>query len=179
MGGAKKFIPHFKQINDKARGGTNSDRPLYISEHSIFFAEELANYVLEGSIPVTYTEAQTLITNSALQAGSHYFLTDKADAGILLLAVTSNKFSLEGQGIFLNPDYNENGVQSANMFGGWYAVGEGAFVNGNIVIWDGFHYEVTDSGAFAGTNPGTNAAAYTLLPKSASNVEPKESILFS
>lgn len=170
-----------QQNNNRARGGIGSDRQIFHSEFNQLFAEELATYDLEAVVPITYAEAQTAITNSTLVAGTHYKLTDKADGGIILLAVALNQFSLEGQGIFLNPDFQGVGVLGADIKGVWYVGGEASWVNGDIVFWDGLHYEVTDSGAFDGiNNPDTNVAAYTLLTKSIVNgyIEEVDFILY-
>jgi len=131
-------------------------------------------------INVTYSEAVDLISNSNLNEGFHYKITDRADAGIILLAVSTNQFSLEGQGIFLNPDFQGAGALSADVQGVWYVGGEAGYVNGNIVFWNGNHYEVTDDAAFAGKDPSDNSLAYTLLSKSVVNgyIEEVDFILY-
>lgn len=173
-------------LNNRLKGGTNSDRPLLVSEFKREFDLLAALLQTDEVIVVNYAEAQTLITDynagtgDGLAAGSHYFISDKADRGILLLAVTSNSFSLEGQGIFLNPDFQDIGTLTGTINGMWYAGGEGTFTNGTIVFWNGLHYEVTDDGAFDTTDPATNVLAYTLLSKSIANgyIEEVDFILY-
>jgi len=131
-------------------------------------------------INVTYSEAVDLISNSNLNEGFHYKITDRADAGIILLAVSTNQFSLEGQAIFLNPDFQAAGALGADVQGVWYVGGEAGYVNGNIVFWNGNHYVVTDDAAFAGTDPSATPLAYTLLTKSVANgyIEEVDFILY-
>lgn len=137
----------------------------FISNLNIQTDEDTTNNLIE----VTYAAAQALIASSSLIIGEHYKLTDKADNGIILLAVSTNQFSLEGQAIFLNPDFQGTGALGADVQGVWYVGGEAGYVNGNIVFWNGFHYEVTDDAAFAGTDPSATPLAYTLLSKSVAN----------
>jgi hypothetical protein len=76
-------------------------------------------------ITVTKSELDDLITNSLLQDGATYKITgvhpDLYDDGttsgttIFLKALTNNKLSIEGSGLFYNPKYN----QSVDEFGIW------------------------------------------------------------
>lgn len=123
---------------------------------------------------VTYSEAQTLITNSGLIAGEHYLISDKADAGIILLAVSTNQFSLEGQGIFLNPDFQN--VYGSNV-GVWHSGLVGLVLGTSVVIWDGLHYESV-TGA-VGTAPSGDVVNWVLVPKSAADyIEEVDFILY-
>lgn len=150
----------------------------FLSNLNIQTDSDITNNVLE----VTYAEAQALVASSSLVVGEHYKLTDKADLGIILLAVSNNQFSLEGEGIFLNPDFQGVGSLAFNIKDVWYAGGEGGlgYVNGDVVFWNGLHYQVTDSGAFAGTDPSVTPLAYTLLSKSVANgyIEETDFILY-
>ena len=168
-------------LNNRLKGGTNSDRPLLVSEFKREFDLLAALLQTDEVIVVNYAEAQTLITDynagtgDGLAAGSHYFISDKADKGILLLAVTPNQFSLEGQGIFLNPDFqgvgDYTGIPLFNLNQGvWYAGLEGSLSFADVVFWNGYHYKMIDSGELAGTSPDVTPLAYTVLPKSAANV---------
>jgi len=172
-----------QQNNNRARGGFGSDRQIFHSEFNQLFAEELDNYNLDSVVTVTYTEVQTLINDYiagngvGLVAGTHYKLSDKGDKGIILLAVAPNQFSLEGQGIFLNPDFqgvgDYSGVSGYNVTRGvWYEDGENLaiFVNGDIVFWNGLHYKLVDDQSVNLTNPSLNGGAYEVLPKSTANV---------
>ena len=130
---------------------------------------------------VTYAEAQTLITNSELIAGDHYLISDKADNGIVLLAISANQFSLEGQGIFLNPDFQAIGTRAADIQQVWYS-GLEPLAAGLVVIWNGVMYETTPDapGDYNGLGPDNNPQAYTLIPKSVINgyIEEVDFILY-
>lgn len=183
-----------QQNNNRARGGTGSDRQIFHSEFNGLFAEELANYSLDSVVTVTYTEAETLIndyiagTGVGLVAGTHYKLSDKADKGIVLLAISPSKFALEGQGIFLNPDFQNVGDYSSTPIpylstrGVWSFSLESdpSFDNGSIVFWNGLHYIVIDDGGFDTTDPATNGDAYEILVKSVANgyIEEVDFILY-
>lgn len=43
-------------------------------------------------------------------------------------------------------------------------------ITGNIVIWNGLHYQCTDMTAIDGNDPATNTTAYTLLPITDANM---------
>lgn len=127
-----------------------------------------------GVISITYANAAIEANKCALILGSHYLITDRADLGIMLLAVTPCSFSLEGEGIFLNADYqgagDYSGVTAYNStLGVWTTAIDAAVVNGDVVFWDGLHYETTDATSVAGTDPSVNILAYTLLAKAGTN----------
>jgi hypothetical protein len=137
-----------------------------------------------------YTEIEDLKNNSLLEKGVRYKITDRADNGIVLSAISSNKFSLGGEGVFLNPDFQSVGnysgvlaevsVAYGNTLGVWQST-EPGYADGDVVFWDGLHYIVSDAGALAGTDPVSAPLAYTTLPKSAANVgyiEEVDSILY-
>lgn len=147
-----------QQKNGRATG--SRDREIFHSEFNGLFAEQLATYTLGGIIPVTYAEAQTLITNSSLEEGNHYFLSDKADAGILLLAVTTNQFSLEGQGVFLRPDFQNTYL---NNVGGWHSGLAGLVANTSVTIWNGLQY--TNLTGVVGTAPDGDLVNWAVIPK--------------
>ena len=71
-------------------------------------------------ITVTKSELDVLVTNSNLQVGATYKITGVHTAlyggtDILLQALTPNKLSVEGSGIFYNPKYN----QAVSEYGIW------------------------------------------------------------
>lgn len=128
-----------------------------------------------------------LLAANLLEKGVQYKITDRADLGIILTATQPNKISMNGIGGFLNPDFDNIGVdvsaspRYAGVFavtgvnpnvvqGVWYPAGESGSVTGDIWFWDGIHYQVTDDTQFNGTDPATNTAAYTVLLKGAPNV---------
>jgi hypothetical protein len=131
-------------------------------------------------IEITYAEAVTMAAGSEFIPGHHYKITDRADLGLILFADSENQLSLEGEGIFLNPDFDGNGdysgveditgVPVGEPLGVWYTLDESGYADGDIVFWNGLHYQLVNSTAVDGSDPSTNTAAYTLLPKTASNV---------
>lgn len=173
-GAIRKINNRLQQVNKRARGGIGTDREVFYSEFSDLFAQEILNYDLSPTINLTYSEAQTAITNSTLNEGAYYKLSDKADKGIILLATSSNSFSLNGVGLFLNADFQLQGDysditgfdQNKNI---WVSSNEGTYTNNQVVIWNGLHYLIRDDSQFDGNNPQTNIDAYQIILKSIDN----------
>lgn len=117
-------------------------------------------------ISVSYSEAQTLIAANDLEVGSHYLIEDKADLGIILLATSTNTFSLEGQGIFLNPDYQN---VFTNNVGVWHSAIAGLVANTSIVIWKGLQY--LSLTGLAGLAPDIVGLNWSLISKTANPEE--------
>jgi len=97
-----------------------------------------------------------------------------------MFCTETNEIALGGFGQFLNADWQNVGVYTgvfaltgvaftANI-GQWYAGIEGTAIDGDVVIWNCLHYQVTDAAAFAGTDPAATPLAYTLLPKATANM---------
>lgn len=129
---------------------------------------------LSGLTSITVAAMTTLIATSTVMPGVFYLITDAAltDFGLIVQGADLNAISYNGTAGFLNADYQGAGVYSGVVGfvaqqGSWVAGNEVGipYVNGDVVIWNNLHYQVTNSGAFAGTDPATNAAAYTLLSK--------------
>lgn len=137
-----------------------------------------------GTLPVlvtlTYAEAQQLVADSLVVVGQLYKISDKADLGIFLKGVSDTTFSLDGVGGFLNPDFssagNYTGVEAitnvpyTSTKGVWYAILEGTLIDGDVVFWNGLHYQCVDVVSVNGTDPATNTLAYAVLNKSEVNV---------
>jgi len=131
----------------------------------------------------TTAEVQALIdggpSDERLIEGVIYHVTDLAgtDCGGYLTALSEDTLSLHGEGCFLNPDFQSVGDYSgvfgltgiaytANQ-GVWYATLELTLVDGDVVIWDGKHYQVTDIATSNGSSPSSGLnTSYTELPKS-------------
>ncbi|MBL0317133.1 MAG: hypothetical protein IPP69_15750 [Flavobacteriales bacterium] len=131
----------------------------------------------------TTAEVQALIdggpSDERLIEGVIYHVTDLAgtDCGGYLTALSEDTLSLHGEGCFLNPDFQSVGDYSgvfgltgiaytANQ-GVWYALLELTLVDGDVVIWDGKHYQVTDIATSNGSSPSSGLnTSYTELPKS-------------
>jgi len=137
---------------------------------------------LNGSIiNITYADLLTLYNAETMTAGTFYNITDRADNGIIIQAVSSSKLSLDAIGIFLNPDFQDVGDYSGTTtltgfakgtnYKVWVDTDEGSYADGDIVFWDGLHYQVIDISALPlGTNPSVTPSVYTVLPKSTVNM---------
>jgi hypothetical protein len=97
-----------------------------------------------------------------------------------MFCTETNEIALGGFGQFLNADWQNVGVYTGvfaltgvaftSNIGQWYAGIEGTAIDGDVVIWNCLHYQVTDAAAFAGTDPAATPLAYTLLPKATANM---------
>lgn len=146
---------------------------------------------LVPSTQITLAALNTALSANTLDAG-FYLITNatstrvagaKADRGILVQAYKDSgnvsRVRLEAEGAFLNPDFQDagnysgvvglTGVAKATNRGVWFSA-ETGFVLGDITFWNGLHYQLTNAAAKNGTNPATNVAAYTLLPKTTANM---------
>ncbi len=132
-------------------------------------------------ISLTYSDAQTLVTNGTVVFGQQYLITDAAgtDLGALVVGMQDGKsFSLQGSGGFLNPDFQNVGDYSGaidisgnpftNNYGIWQLSNEGGYGVGDVVIWNGLHYQVKDN--FNSSSPDMDTDGFQLLPKTAPNV---------
>lgn len=127
---------------------------------------------------VTYVQLTTLITTNALIPSQQYLITDAIftntvpieTVAITVEAITVNEISLQGNGIFLNADYQLVGDYSTVV--GFVAVlgvwdSSLIIVIGNVVIWNNLHW-VNITGANGG-QPDLTPADWTLLSKSSTN----------
>ena len=123
-------------------------------------------------ISLTYAQLQTAITNSTLISGQMYEIsnaifiqTTGETAPIYLTATSTNTISAQGQGRFLNADYqlvgNYSGVTGfVSALGVWNLTL--AIVVGVVVIWDNLQYV-----SLTGNNnqPDLNPSDWQLLSK--------------
>jgi hypothetical protein len=115
-----------------------------------------------------------LIATNQIIAGAYYNVTDAiyADEGVVLLGINQNEVSLQGEGKYLNADYqavgNYSGVSGfvANL-GIWTSVNQPVCVIGDVVIWNNSHY-VNLTGNY-GSTPETDTTNWLLLAKSVTN----------
>jgi hypothetical protein len=130
-----------------------------------------------GSSSITLTQTtfaglQTLIAGELLKTGSPVLVTDRCHLGMVLDTVSSSSVSLEGSGGFLNADWDGTGDYSDTPLlftvqqGVWTTVLDPTLLDGDVVIWDNTHYQVTDETLVNGTDPSVNAAAFTGLARS-------------
>jgi len=108
-------------------------------------------------VNLTYSQASALRNANGLINGFYYKITDRADLGITIRALSENKFSLDGEGYFLNPDYGGIGV--------WHSGLGGVFI-GLIVIYSGLQY--SNVTGVVGTAPDSDTVNWLLIPKSTS-----------
>lgn len=176
--------PHTHPLSDiEQSGATDGQVPIW---------DEGAGEWIPGNAPgggasiieKTYAEMAAHIAADELTPGQWYNITDAAgtDLGFICLALTTNDIAVQGSGGFFNPDISENGDYSGvEAFTGvpfqyqngiWSAQSEIDLevITGAAVTWNGFHYQCINDSVLDGTNPETNTSAYTLLPKSTSNV---------
>jgi hypothetical protein len=122
-------------------------------------------------IELPYSTINSHRINNTLVKGAFYKITDRADAGIVVQALSNNKISFNGNGLYLLADYNNNGdytnapLSVTNTLGVWDVSLESSMINGDITIWNGNNYQVQNFGSLNGTNPSLNTLAYFLLPK--------------
>lgn len=128
----------------------------------------------------TYANWETARAAGELTPGATIIVTDRADLGLILQCADVDAFGVAGVGGFLNADFQavgdysgvegETGIAAGTQQGIWQAAGEGGYTQGDVVIWNLTHYQLTDSGAVDGTDPATNTAAYTALARTVANV---------
>jgi hypothetical protein len=104
-------------------GGTLSNGTLTLTKSDGTNASPITGFT--GLISVTKSQADTLIAGNSLSTGSFYQIfgvdptlyNNDSTSGttIILQATSTNKFSLEGIGLFYNPKYN----QSLTEYGIW------------------------------------------------------------
>lgn len=131
------------------------------------------NYI----ISILYADILILKNSNTLLEGSFYLITDKADAGIIIQAISNNKLSLKGNGLFLVPDFQDVGTYTAtpapkgtNRKVWSLAEQAGApYANNDIAFWDGIMYQVIDDTLFDTNSPDANASAYEALTKNVNN----------
>lgn len=129
-----------------------------------------------GFVVVTYAQLTTLANANGLFPGTNYSITD-AEFGstpiiptnVVVTAITTNKVSLSGQGIFFNADYQGVGdysgvpTYSGTNLGIWTSTLP--VVVGDVCIWSNFMY-LNLTGANGVANPETDAVNWQLIPYS-------------
>jgi hypothetical protein len=129
-------------------------------------------FIQPSIISLTYAQLQTAITNSTLIAGQMYEIsnaifiqTTSETAPVYLIATSTNTISAQGQGRFLNADYQGIGNYSSvtgfvSNLGIWNL--SLIVVIGSVVIWNNLQYV-----SLTGVNnqPDTNPLDWQLLSK--------------
>ena len=128
-----------------------------------------------GITEIAYSDLFDLVSNNTVQEGVFYLVSDAggADLGFVTVGVASNAIAADGTGGYLNCDFQATGdysgveaitgVPAGSQRGIWSETGEGTWFDGDFAIWNLSHYQLTNSAAIDGTDPATNAAAYTQL----------------
>jgi hypothetical protein len=131
---------------------------------------------------LTTAQVQALIdggpSDPHLTEGVIYNVTDLAgtDCGGWLTALSETELSLHGEGCFLNPDFQSvgdysgviglTGVAITTTEGVWSTAYEiGVAATGQVVFWNGLHYQNIDNPSTNGSAPDVNTTAYQVLPK--------------
>lgn len=123
----------------------------------------------------TQAQIATDITDSAVQVGGTYLITDAIDdnsagttSNIILQGVAANRLSSSGTGLFWNADYQGAGsytsVPSVIIAGIWTAA-LGVTKDRTVVIWNNLHYVKIANSVNTATNPALNAGDWQLLPR--------------
>ncbi len=127
-----------------------------------------------GIISLTNAQMLNLINTSTVVAGQFYLITDcpNADEGVIVQGVKTNAVNtVQGNGIFLNADYqkvgNYSGVVGFVSALGLWSNDIVPVVAGNTVVWNNRNY-VNLTGAW-GSVPDLDAVNWALLPKSTTN----------
>lgn len=147
-------------------------------KNKAFTLEEL----MGAEVLANYATAQTYVNDELLVPGTLYCINGIPAAGdaIIMKAITNSKFSISGVGVFKVSDFHDAGVYSGvstvtsvaagTRLGIWTPAIDAAITTGQIVIWNGFHYQCTNAANVNGTNPYVRTTAYTLLTKSSADV---------
>lgn len=106
--------------------------------------------------PTSITYAALLsLYNAGTMTPGFYKITDRADMGIVVEAVSEDKLALEGTGLFLVADYQGVGTYPSGLYtqlGIWHA-GLTPSLAVEVCIWNGLHYVYAGPG---NDEPGTS-----------------------
>jgi hypothetical protein len=106
-------------------------------------------------ISILYADLVSLAAADDLQTGHVYFITDK---GIWIQALTTNKLSLQGKFLAVNPDYQNTG---GNNVGLWSTELTDLVGGTSIAIWNSLHWlNLTGD---PGDTPNTDTDNWELL----------------
>lgn len=155
----------------------------YELDHSIDEIIAQSNLPATTVVELTWQDAQDMRDAGLINPvngfvpGLTYNITDanETNGGVFVKALTETQLSLDGEGLFLVPDFQDVGDYSALTTpkgvnqGVWHPAGEGSYTDGDIVFFNGRHFQVYDANNFDGSDPVNNASAYQFLPKSVTN----------
>lgn len=122
-----------------------------------------------------------LINSNSLVQGGFYLINDAIfinslgvyyeTVPVLVQAISTNEISLNGNGIFLNADYQSNGDYSGvpsfvAQTGVWVSLG--TYVIGDVCIWNNYHF-VNLTGVNTSTTPDADIVNWSRLAKNDTN----------
>lgn len=164
-----------------SQGGVVLGRITGAGAHQEILFADLPGGGAASIVEITYADMATALAGATLTPGQYYNITDAAgtDLGFVCMAVQADEITVSGTGGYLNADFQAvgdysgvegiTGQAAGTQQGIWQAANEGGYTQGDIVIWNLLHWQLTDSGAIDGTDPATNTAAYTQLLKTNTN----------
>lgn len=118
-----------------------------------------------GVVEGTYSAIQTLITNSALEIGSLYKITDRGDRGIFLTAISTDEFAPTGYRLMLVPKtYQATAVDGNQWLGVWQPSLSPS--TGDLAIWAGHVWENVAGNVGASNNDSELDAEWSVVSKS-------------
>jgi len=160
-----------KKVKGKKFLGLDLDRVIgdFLVKFGFATTEDCCEYfpvapeIPETLITLTRIEALALVAADELIPGQSYKITgvDTALYGgtdIVLTAVTTSKFSLEGDGIFYNPKY----LTATAGYGIWASTLTPTA--GDTIIWGGMHWTNVAGAVGTATDKYTLSNAWTVIP---------------
>lgn len=130
-------------------------------------------------VEVTKSQLDTAISNSALQLGVCYKITDRGDRGITLTAISNNKLSLEGIRTMLCPKTYKLETLDTNVWKGVWHSTKTAAIN-DLVIWGGLVWKnLTGAIGTATNDTALDAVNWIEIPKASFTNNEYIEIIFS
>jgi hypothetical protein len=149
-----------------------------IASNTNYCAVFTFNTFAQGLTVLTASTLSSLISANNLIAGAFYLITDaifintsgiySEAVPILVQAISTNEITLNGNGIFLNADYQGTGdYSSVTGFVAQRGVWDGlnTYVVGDVVIWNNLHW-VNLTGTTTLVAPNLDTTNWQLLVKS-------------
>lgn len=116
-------------------------------------------------VEVTKSQLDTLISNSQLQLGISYKITDRGDRGITLKAISNNQLSLEGIRNMLCPKSYIVGSLDTNSWKGVWNISKTAVAD-DLFIWGGLVWKnLTGAIGTSLSEIALDATNWVVIPK--------------
>lgn len=119
----------------------------------------------------------TNANNNTLPYSTNILISDATGSYGIILKTNpyGNGFETTGVGIFQNADFQGIGDYSdvvnitsqvaGNLQGIWNLANQGSYVQGDMVIWNNIHYQLTSIGDISTNTPDVNTDAYTVITR--------------